>query len=67
MKSISTLIASAAAWCATAAALVAGEAPAPVVDSDTNDGIVALFVVLGVLVIVGGIMKPKAPPPDEEG
>jgi hypothetical protein len=70
MKAISTLITAAGAWGATAGAIMAGEATAPAATSDNGDGAVALFLVLGILVVVGGMMKPKSPPdsaPDDEG
>lgn len=64
MKTISTLLASAGAWTASAATILAGELQAPAASSN-NDGAVALFLILGALVVIGGIMKPKGPPDDQ--
>lgn len=68
MKAVSTSFAWAGAWIATAASVWAGEtAPPPVATDDSGNGALALFLVLGALVVVGGLMKPKTPPSGDEG
>ncbi|MES2334958.1 MAG: hypothetical protein V4551_09825 [Pseudomonadota bacterium] len=67
MKAVSTFLTSALAWSATGAALWAGTAMPPAVAPDDNgNGALALMLVLGVLIVVGGLAKPK-PPTDDGG
>ena len=59
-----------AAWVgvfeSTATVALAGvtQAPEPSVSSD-SDGIVALVLILGALVVAGGLARPKDPPGDD--
>lgn len=67
MKAVPTFLTSALAWSATGVAPMAGAAPPPAVAPDDNgNGALALMLVLGVPIVVGGLAKPK-PPTDDGG